>query len=143
MRGGIHGAPSPDGTKLAFVRGSLGEYRVFLASADGSGETFLASGGGRLSWSPDSTTLAFLGCTSVPGVCTIRGDGTGLTHVPFGEPRGQTYSFSPDGTAFTFGSGPGYPASQIEVSGIDGSGRRVITAARGRNGDPDWQPITR
>jgi Tol biopolymer transport system component len=143
VRGGIHGAPSPDGTKVAFVRDSLAGSRVFLASADGNGETFLASGGGRLSWSPDSTTLAFVGCTGVPGVCTIRVDGTGLTHVPFGEPRGQTYSFSPDGTAFTFGSGPVYPASQIEVSGIDGSGRRVITAARGRNGDPDWQPLPR
>ena len=143
VRGGIHGAPSPDGTKLAFVRGSLPEYRVFVASADGTGQTFLASGGGRLSWSPDSTTLAFVGCTSVPGVCTIRADGTGLTHVPFAEPLGQTYSFSPDGTAFTFGSGPVYPASQIEVSGIDGSGRRVVAAARGRNGDPDWQPLPR
>lgn len=143
VRGGIHGAPSPDGTKLAFVRGSLGDYRVFVASADGSGETYLARGGGRLSWSPDSATVAFVGCTSVPGVCTIRGDGTGLTHIPFAEPWGQTYSFSPDGTAFTFGSGPVYPASRIEVSGIDGSGRRVVTATRGRNGDPDWQPLPR
>jgi Tol biopolymer transport system component len=143
VRGGIHGAPSPDGTKIAFVRGSLGSYRLFVAAADGSGETFLAPGGGRLSWSPDSTTIAFEGCINVPGVCTIRADGTGLEHVPFGEPRAHLYSFSPDGTAFTFVSGTGYPTSQIEVSGIDGSERRVLVAARGRNGDPDWQPLPR
>lgn len=143
VSGGIHGAPSPDGTKIAYVRGSLGNYRVFVAAADGSGETFLAPGGGPLSWSPDSATIAFEGCTRVPGVCTIRADGSALEHVAFAEPLAHSYSFSPDGTAFTFSSGTGYPTSQIEISGIDGAGRTVLTATRGRNGDPDWQPLPR
>jgi Tol biopolymer transport system component len=143
VSGGIHGAPSPDGTKIAYVRGSLESYRLFVAAPDGSGETFLAPGGGPLSWSPDSATIAFEGCTRVPGVCTIRADGTGLEHVAFAEPVAHSYSFSPDGTAFTFNSGTGYPTSQIEISGIDEAGRTVLTATRGRNGDPDWQPLPR
>jgi Tol biopolymer transport system component len=143
VSGGIHGAPSPDGSKIAYVRGTLEHYRVFVSAADGSGETFLAPGGGPLSWSPDSATIAFEGCTRVPGVCTIRADGTGLDHVPVAEPLAHSYSFSPDGAAFTFGSGTGYPTSQIEISGIDGAGRTVLTASRGRNGDPDWQPLPR
>jgi Tol biopolymer transport system component len=141
--GGFHGAPSPDGTRIAYIRGSLGNSRVFVAAADGSGETFLTRGDGRLSWSPDSTTIAFIGCVNVADACTIRADGSALDHIPVAEPRGYGYSFSPDGTAFTFGSGTGYPTSQIEVSGTDGSGRAVITATRGRNGDPAWQPLPR
>jgi hypothetical protein len=41
--------------------------RVFVASADGSGETFLAPGSGPLTWSPDSTTVVFEECTRIPG----------------------------------------------------------------------------
>lgn len=140
VSGGFHGAPSPDGTKLAFVRGSIEDYHVFIAAADGSGETSLARGGGPLSWSPDSTTLLFSGCAR-GSVCTVRADGSGVRQIPIAEPWGGAYSYSPDGTALTFSSGTGYPTSQIEASGVDALGRRVITAALGRNADPDWQPL--
>ena len=140
VSGGFHGAPSPDGTKLAFVRSSREDHHIFVAAADGSGETSLARGGGRLSWSPDSTTLLFSGC-ALGSVCTVRVDGSGVRQIPIAEPWGGAYSYSPDGTALTFSSGTGYPTSQIEVSRIDASGRAVITAALGRNTDPDWQPL--
>ena len=139
VSGGIHAVPSPDGTRLAFVRGSIPDYDVFVAAADGSGEESLAAGNGPLSWSPDSKTLLFTGCT--PGyLCTVRVDG-GLAPIPVGEPSPHSSSFSPDGTAVTFSSGTQYPRSQIEVSAADGSGRRAVTAARGRNQDPAWQPL--
>jgi Tol biopolymer transport system component len=140
VSGGFHGAPSPDGTKLAFVRGSIEDYHVFMAAADGSGETALARGGGRLIWSPDSSALLFSGCAR-GSVCMVRVDGSGVGQIPVAEPWGGAYSYSPDGTALTFSSGAGYHTSQIEVSEVDGSGRRVITAALGRNADPDWQPL--
>jgi Tol biopolymer transport system component len=140
---GFHGAPSPEGTKLAFIRG-LGpgrvEHQIFLAAADGSGENALRPGSGPLSWSPDSTTLAFARCMPVPSVCAIGVDGSGLTNIPLGEPWPRSYSFSPEGTSLIFSSGTRYPTSQIEVCATDGSERRVVTANRGRNDNPAWQP---
>jgi Tol biopolymer transport system component len=139
--GGYHGAPSPDGARLAFLRGTLGELAI--ASADGSGAMSLAPADttDSLSWSPDGRTIAFRGSHGTP--YTIRVDGSGLTPIPLDEPSAHSYAFSPDGTAFTFSSGTGYPTSRIEVSGIDGSARKVVSAARGRNQDPDWQPLPR
>jgi TolB protein len=138
--GGYHGAPSPDGTRLAFLRGPLGE--LVIASADGSGAMPLtpADTTDSLSWSPDGGTIAF-GSHGAP--YTIRVDGSGLTPIPVAQPSARSYLFSPDATAFTFSSGTGYPTSQIGVSGVAGSATRVVSATRGRNQDPDWQPLPR
>jgi Tol biopolymer transport system component len=105
--GGSHGAPSPDGTRLAFLRGTFGE--LVIATADGSGATPLTSAdtSGSVSWSPGGGTLAFAGSHGAP--YTIRVDGSGLTRVPVDDPSARAYSYSPDGTAFTFSSGAGYP----------------------------------
>lgn len=141
--GGSGGTPSPDGTKLAFLERGTG---VFITAADGSGKTLLTAdaGAGSLSWSPDSTTLAFGRCRPGAAVCTIRVDGSDTTPlVRIDEPPAvYSHSFSPDGTALAFSSGTD-DLRQIEVSGVDGSGRRVIAAARGMSGNVDWQPHPR
>lgn len=136
---GFGGAPSSDGKKLAF----LSNGAVFIAAPDGSGQTRLGAGTGRVRWSPDSTTLAF-GCTPATALCTIRVDGTDSSPVVrINDPTVHSYAFSPEGTELAFSSGDVLATSQIEVSGVDGSGRRVITAARGYNANVDWQPLPR
>jgi Tol biopolymer transport system component len=139
---------SPDGTKLAYLRDrpSGGQY-VFLARPDGTYARPVATvnHADRLSWSPDGTTLA-LGSDAdgeERGIYTIRVDGNEETRVATTPYAGSSASFSPDGTALAFNAGTGYPTSRIEVIGVEGSGRRVVTAARGENGDPAWQPLTK
>jgi Tol biopolymer transport system component len=138
---GFGGAPSPDGKKLAFTRGGA----VFLAAPDGSAQMLLTPGTGTLSWSPDSTTLAFGRCTPGAAVCTIRIDGSDSTPVVqvSEPPTVDSLSFSPDGTALAFSFRPDEATSQIEVSGLDGTGRRVLTTAPGLSGNVDWQPLPR
>jgi Tol biopolymer transport system component len=137
---------SPDGTKLAYLRESpsVGQY-IFLARSDGTGAKVLTTVDETdwLNWSPDSTTLAF---GSKPffeerGIYTIRADGSEETRIATTPYAGSSASFSPDGKALAFDTGTGYPTSRIEVSALDGSARKVLTAARGSNGDPDWQPL--
>lgn len=146
---GAFSAPSPDGAKLAFLRSSPSPFpfpapdQLFTAAADGSGAKPLtpAAATDSLSWSPDSATLAFVGFpsggTTPTGLYTIRADGSGLTHVVS---YAASPSFSPDGAALAFAT-QGLLGSQIKVSAVDGSARRVVLAARGRNVDPDWQPL--
>jgi serine/threonine protein kinase/Tol biopolymer transport system component len=68
MLAGIVGPPafSPDGQRIAFVRSTLTQFSLLTASLDGSGERVLASyrapeiWAGRVVWSPDGKTLAFV-----------------------------------------------------------------------------------
>lgn len=141
VAGGYHGTPSPDGARLAFVRGPLGSSSVAVAALDGSGEKVLARGVGPVGWSPDGGTLVFSGCL-LATLCTVGIDGF-VERIPVGEPWPHVGSYSPDAATLVFSSGTQYPASRIEVVTLDGSGRRVVTAARGRNQDPAWQPVPR
>lgn len=146
---GAFGALSPDGAKLAFLRSSPSPTpfpapeQLFIAAADGSGANPLttAAATDSLSWSPDSGTLVFSGSpsggTTPSGLYVIRVDGSGFKHLVS---NAGSPSFSPDGAALTFAT-QGPLGTQVEVSAVDGSTRRVILAARGRNVDPDWQPL--
>jgi len=57
---------SPDGRRIAFIRNTENGFNVFVMNADGSGQTQLTSGPGRLqvfdsfpTWAPDGTKIAF------------------------------------------------------------------------------------
>ncbi len=84
--GGISGPPafSPDGQRLAFVRGTAAGEDSFLltASLDGSGERVLASYKqpdfiipARVVWSPDGKTLAFVHRRTHAVLTTIAAEG--------------------------------------------------------------------
>jgi tricorn protease-like protein len=55
---------SPDGRRIAFTRSTENGFNVFVMNADGSGQTQLTSGPGRVldrfpTWAPDGTKIAF------------------------------------------------------------------------------------
>jgi hypothetical protein len=96
---GSEPAWSPDGQRLAYVRGG----QVYVANADGSGET--AVGPGRYpSWSPDGGALA-VSRTDGLGILQIYvlrlADG-GATQLTFGTGSALLPAWSPDGTAIVF-----------------------------------------
>jgi Tol biopolymer transport system component len=85
---------SPDGTRIAFTRGSgdppaysfLGVYTTSLDTSQerelARFETLSRSFGFRLAWSPDSRRLAvFVPTGAEPGIYVVGADGTGATRV--------------------------------------------------------------
>jgi len=67
---------SPDGTRIAFVRGG----KIQLINSDGSGEALLTTGPDDRDpyWSPDGTRIAF---TRGKAAYVVNADGTGLRQV--------------------------------------------------------------
>jgi Tol biopolymer transport system component len=76
---------SPDGAKLAFVRGD-GDFEVFVMNADGSGVKNLTDNqkiqDDRPSWSPDGDSIAFVSEGDDLGqIFAMRVDGSGKRQI--------------------------------------------------------------
>jgi Tol biopolymer transport system component len=119
-----HPTFSPDGTKVAFDRGSPG---VSIAAADGTGTAVpLTNGGGGVqpSWSPDGTRIAFLKSTaSDPVIRVVKTDGSGqFVDLPFPSVIFDTPAWSADSTHLVW---TGRPSSAVpdtvHVAPADGS----------------------
>jgi len=80
---------SPDGRTIAFSssrddqgnqRPQPGQFRIYLMSPDGSGQSVLVDTYGQLmDWSPDGNYIVFGGG---PALSIVRADGSGLTTLP-------------------------------------------------------------
>ena len=130
LAAGTAPAWSPDGTRIAFVRGK----GVFAIRPDGTGETRLTTAeratAGSLSWSPDSTRIAV---SRAGDVYTVRADGTGETRLTStGRPETQP-AWSADGARIAYVDG-----STIAIVNGDGTGTTSQTRASGRS--PAWSP---
>jgi Tol biopolymer transport system component len=143
-------AYSPDGTKLAYLRGpaidpdghrapgAMDSIWVLNFATGRTGQLTTCHGCSlhdHVSWSPDGSRLAF---SEGGQLFLIAADGTHktqLTQFPAGDIATQP-TWSPDGTRIAF-----MLDTNIDVIRPDGSGLAVLLAGTaGTDGEPAWSP---
>ncbi|NND71544.1 MAG: translocation protein TolB, partial [Rhodothermales bacterium] len=144
---------SPDGNQLAFgavaPSGSDEEtLQIFVLDLTTGEETQLTQLAGHNSaprWSPDGSRIAFYGQVgegfSGADIFTMNPDGTGMINLTNdAEPDWQP-DWSNDGEWIVFSRGPGDPLD-IWIMRNDGTERRTVVLAEGRDEQPAWRPAS-
>src|SRR5205085_3723539 len=151
---------SPDGKKLAFMRGytelrpegndliGVGHYAIYTANADGTNELKLTDDDlmhAYPTWSPDGTKIAYATADAlgVGDIFVMDADGANKTNVTRNGSTSFAPSWSPDGKMIVFVSARG--ASSASVYNIyainrDGTGLVRLTNTHGDNTIPAWSP---
>ncbi len=139
VRNGASPAWSPDGRSIAFDRVTdRGDWDLFVANADGSGERQLDHSGAdevAPSWSPDGTQLTY---DDDAAIYVVNGDGTNrrLLTEQSDDPQGVSGPvWSPSGEWIAFVSQGGV----ITLIHPDGSGRHDLPGD-GTALNPSWSP---
>jgi len=136
---GVDATPSPDGTRLAYVR----DGEMFVAKVDGSGERRVATQVSLLNgdsvgpaWSPDGTRIAL---ASASGLVVANADGSG-SHVVLSTALANP-SWSPDATTIAYESQVP-PHHSIWLVNADGTGNRQLAGGGFENRLPQFSPIS-
>ncbi|WP_445664886.1 DPP IV N-terminal domain-containing protein [Fodinibius sp. AD559] len=147
--GGSKTAPaiSPDGTRIAYARGS----HVYVINADGSDDKALSTGTEGVSngntvpsWSPDGSKLAFL--SDRDGnleVYTMNADGTNQVNISRNDSIDymSTFSWSPDGSKILFSSDRGSGNDfEVYIANTDGTGIIQLTDNTFFDSIASWSP---
>jgi Tol biopolymer transport system component len=134
---------SPDGRRVAFSSRRSGNWDLYVANADGSGQRNLTRNPAFDSlpvWSPDGRKIAFVRHhEGSDGIWVMNADGSGQRRLVR---RGDLPAWSPDGRKIVFSSG----AQGIFVMNADGSDHRRLAPrlAAGRGSfvwSPDWRKL--
>jgi TolB protein len=105
-------APTPDGSRIAFISNRTGTNSVWVMHADGSGQTYLGVLPGnpkQLAVSPDGKTIAVALTLNGAGAATseislINIDGTGYRQLTSDGVEATRPTWTPDGTGVVFAS---------------------------------------
>jgi TolB protein len=120
---------SPDGTRLAFVRGGS----IYVADDDGRNERRLTRGGSATSpaWSPDGARIAFAGARDLFTVAVATGELARVTRTR--EPWLGNFapSYSPDGSTIAFSRSTDAFNNDIFLVRSDGTKLRRLTRSQG------------
>ena len=102
-------AYSPDGSTIAFGGGDAGSGGLYLMDADGSNARQVGNiaGGGwgfvHQSWSPDGTQVVTQDGNGYPEIWVVKADGSGAANISNDPSDELIPSYSPDGTAISYG----------------------------------------
>jgi Tol biopolymer transport system component len=129
---------SPDGRLIAFLSNRTGKRELWLMNLNGTGQKPIALQTSRindLSWSPDSRSLVFVGCTP-PTSCnlfSITTDATASNRITTGDVEDWSPAWSAGGIAFV--------SNRIASRGLwivqpNGTGLRLLTSSGGY--EPVW-----
>lgn len=144
---------SPDGREIAFWRpaGADGDLCVVPMQAGAAPEPKkIATVNGvscrSLAYSPDSSTIAFMG-TSPAGVFLIGRDGTNLRRAAIDGQADQQPAWSPDGKHLVYGELVFVDESAVEkfrmelfVASAAAAPAQRLSAAEGATDSPMWSP---
>jgi|GEM_PF-4985787 len=137
---------SPDGSRIAFSRGSGQIKDLHVMNADGSNPVKRAAGS-RPTWSPDGESLAFV-CWGAYGldICTLKVDDAAATPVNVTRQGGHVDhpAWSPDGTRIAYTSDWAMSDLWFDlwVVGADASAPVALTTHTPAAPNPfqHWQP---
>ena len=90
---------SPDGSRIAFERGNLRGFGLWLMSPSGRGQRKIANDALEPSWSPDGRWIAYRSFRAL-GVWVVRPDGSGRQRILRGNITDPVWS--PDGKSLLF-----------------------------------------
>ena len=131
---------SPDGSKIAYVRGELTDLDdVWIMNADGTGQTNLTPSPGQDGapvWSPDGNKIAFASARDGDWeIYVMNADGSGQRNLTRHPGNDTEPSWSPDSSEIAFESSRD-GNSEVFAMNADGSDQTNLTRSPGRDLDP-------
>lgn len=137
----ISPAPSPDGSKVAFILSKTGSPDLWVANADGSGLRQLTKTRGSEAsptWSPDGQKICFVSDDGGrPALYTVSVDGGPMNRLKTGVVHCTEPDWSPDGKWIAFTRSAG----EFTIYVIPAAGGDAQALAAGE--DPSWAPNSR
>jgi Tol biopolymer transport system component len=148
-----HAEWSPDGKSLVMFGGKANP-QIYVTTIDGTDPRQVTDRPGPNvdpSWSPDGSTIVFVGCPSVPcsppdyEIYTVPAAGGPVHRLTYDHLRDNDPRYSPNGKMIAWESetqlpSPSAPAGiwQIRVANADGSDVRTITSGHSISTNPFW-----
>ena len=146
-----HAEWSPDGASLVMFGGARSNPQIFVTDADGTHPRQVTARGGTNidpSWSPDGSTIVFIGCPNA--ICFENDYEVYTTPLAGGDARRLTTNglrdhdpyYSPDGSRIawlerTDAAGP-LGAWNIRSMAAGGGDERAVTSDGNVNSKPEW-----
>jgi hypothetical protein len=139
-------APSPDGSRIAYVTDRDGNTEIYVMNADGSNPrrlTNTTAAEGSPAWTPDGTRIVYAsnaveGTTGTFHIWMMNADGSSPRQLTQGTHSDFQPAVSPDGGTVAFTTDRDGNNYNVYLMGIDGSNQRQFTRALSPETNPLW-----